>query len=90
MAAELIGRGIRVNSISPGHIDTPLARAVGVRDAPELDFSYYDRIRSPMGPGSAGHVAGAISFLASPDASYITGNDLRIDGGSHISPLERA
>lgn len=84
LAAELIGRGIRVVSVSPGHVDTPLTRTVAADDAPQLDFSYFDRIRSPMGPGTVEQLAGAIAFVASPDAAYLTGVDLLVDGGSHL------
>lgn len=81
LAAELVGRGIRVVTVSPGTVATPLTAAVRPHD---LDFSYYGRIRSLMGPATPEQVAGTISFVASPDASYLTGVDLRVDGGSHI------
>ncbi|ANH37024.1 2-(R)-hydroxypropyl-CoM dehydrogenase [Nocardioides dokdonensis FR1436] len=85
LAAELAGRGIRVVPVSPGQVDTPLTRAVG-GDASlaGLDFSYFDRIRSPWGPATPDQLAGAIVFAASRDAAYLTGVDLRVDGGSHI------
>lgn len=82
LAAELIGRGIRVVPVSPGTVDTPLTRSVAVE--PGLDLSAFDRIRSPLGPAQPEQVAAAIAFAASPDASYLTGLDLRVDGGSHI------
>ncbi|MFE6508402.1 SDR family NAD(P)-dependent oxidoreductase [Nocardioides sp. NPDC057767] len=82
LAAELVGRGIRVVPISPGTVDTPLTRTVAVH--PGLDLSAFDRIRSPFGPARPEQIAGAIAFAASPDASYLTGVDLRVDGGSHI------
>lgn len=81
LAAELIGRGIRVVPVSPGTVATPLTAAVTPGD---LDFSYYGRIRSPMGAGEPEQVAGVIAFAASEDASYLTGVELRVDGGSHI------
>lgn len=81
LAAELVGRGIRVVPVSPGSVATPLTAGL----APgELDFSYYGRIRSLMGAGEPEQVAGVIAFAASDDASYLTGVDLRVDGGSHI------
>ncbi|WP_112470459.1 SDR family NAD(P)-dependent oxidoreductase [Streptomyces triticisoli] len=80
LAAELAGRGIRVVPVSPGTVATPLTRAVTPGD---LDFSYYGRIRSLMGPATPEQLAGAIAFAASPDASYLTGAELRVDGGSH-------
>jgi NAD(P)-dependent dehydrogenase (short-subunit alcohol dehydrogenase family) len=84
LAAELAGRGIRVVPVSPGQVDTPLTRAVAGRPLDGLDFSYFDRIRSPWGPATAEQLAGAIAFAASRDAAYLTGVDLRVDGGSHI------
>lgn len=81
LAAELVGRGIRVVPILPGQVATPLtAHAV-----PEgLDMRYYGRIRSLMGPAEPAQIAGVIAFAASRDASYLTGAELRVDGGSHI------
>lgn len=81
LAAELVGRGVRVVPVSPGTIATPLTAAVTPGD---LDFSYYARIRSPLGPGAPEQVAGVIAFAVSDDASYLTGTELRVDGGSHI------
>lgn len=80
LAAELVGRGIRVVPVSPGTVATPLTAAVTPGD---LDFSYFGRIRSLMGEASPEQVAGVIAFAASDDASYLTGAELRVDGGSH-------
>lgn len=80
LAAELVGRGIRVVPVSPGTTTTPLTAEV---TPGELDFEYYGRIRSLMGPARPEQVAAAIVFAASSDASYFTGAELRIDGGSH-------
>lgn len=81
LASELVGRGIRVVALSPGTVATPMTAAVRPGG---LDFGYYARIRSPLGPGSPDQIAAAIAFAASRDASYLTGVDLRVDGGSHI------
>lgn len=80
LAAELVGRGIRVVPISPGTTITPLTRAISAGD---LDWSYYDRVRPPMGPAQPEQIASAIAFAASNDASYLTGSEIRIDGGAH-------
>lgn len=80
LAAELVPRGIRVVPVSPGTVATPLTAAVTPGD---LDFSYYGRIRSLMGEARPEQVAGVIAFAASDDASYLTGAELRVDGGSH-------
>jgi NAD(P)-dependent dehydrogenase (short-subunit alcohol dehydrogenase family) len=81
LAAELVGRGIRVVPVSPGTVATPLTASVTPGG---LDFSYYGRIRSLMGEGKPEQIAGVIAFAASDDAAYLTGAELRVDGGSHI------
>ncbi|MFC9963634.1 SDR family NAD(P)-dependent oxidoreductase [Nocardia ignorata] len=77
LAAELAPRRIRVNSVSPGYIDTPAFRA-------ELSESAQAGVaaRSPAGRvGTVDDIAAAVAFLASAEGSYINGHDLRIDGG---------
>jgi 3-oxoacyl-[acyl-carrier protein] reductase len=78
MAVELGDRGVRVNCLCPGFIDTPLNRALGA----EADFERYEREQIPLGRrGAAEEVAAAYAFLASDDASFIHGAALVIDGG---------
>lgn len=81
LAAEVIGRGVRVLVVSPGSTATPLTAGVRFEG---LDAGYYARIVSPMGTGRPEQIAATIAFAASRDASYLTGVDLRVDGGSHI------
>ena len=78
---ELRGRGIRVNTISPGHIDTPIFESWQKGDA--LTKMKEDLARSvPLGRmGDPDEIAKAVSFLASDDASYISGVELFVDGG---------
>ena len=80
MAIELAPYGIRVNAAAPGMIDTRLSRAVLEAD-PALAQSYLkDKI--PLGRfGSVDEVAAVAAFLASEDASYVTGHALVVDGG---------
>ena len=76
LAKDLVQFGIRVNAVSPGTIDTPFHAAT----ARELVESWKAGI--PMGRlGEASEVATVIKFLASPDASYITGEVIQINGG---------
>ena len=78
LAQEWAPDGIRVNSVSPGLIRTPLTEPI-YRDA-ELLRRRQEAV--PLGRiGRAEDVAGAIVHLASPEASYVTGIDLRLDGG---------
>lgn len=78
-ALELAGDGIRVNAVCPGVIDTPALRRALAR-APEREATLAAAV--PVGRlGRAEEVARAILFLASDEASYITGSMLIIDGG---------
>lgn len=81
MAIELVGHGIRVNAVSPGPLDTPQSRDVlGSDEAMERARESWPLV--PMNRlGLPEEVAAAFAFLASPDASYITGVNLIVDGG---------
>jgi NAD(P)-dependent dehydrogenase (short-subunit alcohol dehydrogenase family) len=83
LAAELVGRGIRVNVVSPGPIETPLFERTGgmSRDAVQAMKGAWAQ-RNPMKRfGTPDEVAAAVLFLASDEASFITGVDLLVDGG---------
>jgi NAD(P)-dependent dehydrogenase (short-subunit alcohol dehydrogenase family) len=78
MAVELASYGIRVNSLAPTYIETPLTQPFFADEA----FRSETLRRIPLGRiGQVGEVAAAAVFLASPAASLITGTSLVIDGG---------
>ena len=81
-AAELVGRGIRVNAVAPGPIVTPIFGRTGLPQAAVDEFVKSVSVSVPMKRlGQPEEVAGAVAFLASSDSSYITGEELHVDGG---------
>ena len=82
LAAELAPRGIRVNAVSPGPISTPFHGKLGLSDA-DLDGAAAEvEAKVPLHRfGEADEIAKAALFLASADASFITGAELVVDGG---------
>ena len=76
LAREVASRGITVNAVAPGFIDTDMTRALEDKDKERLLASIPVRRL-----GAASDVAEAVAFLASPAASYITGETLHVNGG---------
>lgn len=79
LATEWAARGIRVTAVAPGYVRTPMVGAL--EEAGKVDLGRV-RQRIPMGRLARGdEIASAIGFLASPEARYITGSVLVVDGG---------
>jgi len=80
LALEVGSRDITVNTVSPGYIETDMTNAL----SDEQRNSILSRI--PMQrPGKVEDIAAAVIFLASPEASYITGQTLHVNGGMHMN-----
>lgn len=75
LSRELGGRGITVNNVQPGPIDTDLNPASGDWAVPQKAATALDRY------GRAEEIAAMVAFVAGPEASYITGTNLTVDGG---------
>lgn len=80
IAVEIASRGITVNAVAPGFIETPMTDILPEKVKEEL------KVRIPLGRmGSPRDVAAAIVFLASDEAGYITGHVLNVNGGMHLA-----
>ena len=77
LAREVGPRGITVNNVQPGPIDTDLNPAAGDWAAPQVANTALKRY------GRVGDVAALVAFVAGPEASYITGANLTVDGGTN-------
>ncbi|HLY08816.1 MAG TPA: glucose 1-dehydrogenase [Planctomycetota bacterium] len=82
MSADLVSRGIRVNSISPGPIDSALLSRLGMPDEKLKETQDWIRGQVPMRRfGTGEEIAEAVLYLCSPGAGFTIGADLVIDGG---------
>lgn len=82
MAMELRAAGIAVNSIAPGFTDTPMTRS-----APPEMFAAWENLEPSGKAASPDEIANAVSFLAAPSTTFITGQTLFVDGGKSLGGL---
>jgi NAD(P)-dependent dehydrogenase (short-subunit alcohol dehydrogenase family) len=86
LAIELAGRQIRVNSISPGPINTPIYSKMGMPEDALQEFAAGIMAKVPLKRfGESEDVANAALFLASSESSFMTGTELFVDGGKSIT-----
>ncbi len=79
LAREVGSRGITVNAVAPGFIDTDMTRALAEAQRASLNAQI------PLGRlGQPADIAGAVAFLCSPDGAYVTGETLHVNGGMYM------
>lgn len=78
LALELSSRGIRVNAVAPGFIETDMTENLGNKEdmLPKIPLGYFGRVKD---------VSSAVLFLASKDSDYITGQTIHVNGGMYFS-----
>ncbi|MCJ8319543.1 MAG: SDR family oxidoreductase [Colwellia sp.] len=87
-ASELSVRKIRVNSVNPGPVSTPIFAKTGMPENQLNEFAAAMQNRIPLKRfGQPKDIAKLVTFLASDDASFITGGEYNIDGGININPI---
>jgi NAD(P)-dependent dehydrogenase (short-subunit alcohol dehydrogenase family) len=78
LAVEYMGRGVRVNGVAPGGVDTPIVHDFAVPE--DADFTLIQRAMAPLGFAHPHEIAGAFAYLGSDEAAYVTGSIFSIDG----------
>jgi NAD(P)-dependent dehydrogenase (short-subunit alcohol dehydrogenase family) len=82
LSGELIGRGIRVNAVSPGPVSTPLYNKLGLAETDLKQIADSIQNNVPVGRfGTAREIADAVVFFASDESAYTVGSELLMDGG---------
>ncbi|MFA5711778.1 SDR family NAD(P)-dependent oxidoreductase [Mycolicibacterium sp.] len=84
-AHEADGSGVTVNAVSPGHIDTQRRPGLGDDGTAAQHYRHLAEQGNPVGRiGAVEDVAGAVSYLCGPDAGYVTGQVLSVNGGAYM------
>ncbi len=87
-ATELAPRKIRINAVNPGPVNTPIFEKTGMEEEQLNGFAEAMKNRVPLKRfGRPEDIAKLVAFLASDDASFITGSEYNIDGGINVNPL---
>ena len=87
-AYELAPRHIRVNSVNPGPVNTAIFSKLGMPTEAINEFASAMQNRIPLKRfGEPDDIANLVAFLASDDASFVTGAEYNIDGGTNVNPL---
>ncbi len=87
-ATELAPRGIRVNAVNPGPVSTPIFGKTGLPEEQLKEFASAMENRVPLKRfGNPSDIANLVAFLASDEASFITGAEYNIDGGIAVNPI---
>ncbi|MGE6321350.1 SDR family oxidoreductase [Pseudomonas oryzihabitans] len=82
LSTELLGRGIRVNAVSPGPVETPLYDKLGIPDAYREQINKEIQASIPLGRfGTPDEVAKAVLYLASDESRWTVGAEIVVDGG---------
>lgn len=82
LTAEYGSKGIRINAMAPGYIDTDIMRKTGLSDEMIREMNIQAIEHTPLGRKGTGHdIAKTVLFLASDDSEFVTGVELTVDGG---------
>jgi NAD(P)-dependent dehydrogenase (short-subunit alcohol dehydrogenase family) len=88
VALDLAKKGIRVNSVNPGVIVTPIFKTIGINDEGLEALIKYTAETYPLGrAGAVSDTSKAIEFLAGDNSPFITGHLLNVDGGTLLAPV---
>ena len=79
LSVEYVKRGIRVNAVAPGGMNTPMIAGFTMPEG--VNLKEFARVTSPLGYAEPEEVAGVIAYIASDDARYMTGSIVSFDGG---------